>query len=324
MDKRDPYEILGVDRAASEDEIKQAYRKLAREHHPDVNPNDPGAEERFKQISFAKDVLLEKERRKLYDEFGHEGLAAGFDPEQARAYHEWSRRARRSPSRDDFGFQTFGGGAEGVDLEDLLGQLFGRASMDAAGAAGPARSAGADLVSELEIDFLDAVNGNEVRLQLAGRDPIRVRIPPGAKNGQRIRLQGQGAAAGGEGKAGDLYIRLHVRTHPFFERDGDDLHLELPVTLSELMIGAEIDVPTPEGSVSMSIPAGSANGRRMRLRGKGVARGSSGERGDLYVRLAAVMPENATADVLEKIARDLEPLYEGQDPRSHLGGGTAR
>jgi len=321
MDEPDLYEILGVGRDASDDEIKQAYRKLARECHPDVNPGDERAEARFKQISFAKEVLGDPDKRKLYDEFGRDGLAAGFDPDQARAYRDWSRRAHRSPSHDDFGF---GGGAEGIDIEDLLGQMFGRSQRGGFGGGqrtgfgGFRPQRGADLTAELTIDFFDAINGNEVRLQLAGRDPIRVRIPPGARDGQRIRLQGQGDSTPGEGPAGDLYIRLTVRPHPYFERDGDDLRLDLPVTLPELLRGAEVEVPTPEGPVTMSIPSGSANGRRMRLRGKGSRRPGRAGRGDLYVRLQAVMPENASAEVLEKLATELEPLYAGQDPRAAL------
>jgi curved DNA-binding protein len=301
MERRDPYEVLGVDRKAASEEIKAAYRRLAREHHPDVNPDDADAEERFKELSYAKDILTDDEKRKLYDEFGFDGLSPGFEPEQARAYHDWARRAERSSFR--------GGFEPEVGLEDLFGDLFGAGSQRWA-------TRGADLETQLTVDFLDAVRGAEVRVQLEGRNPLRVRVPVGTQDGTRIRLAGQGADAIGGGQAGDLYIRLRVRPHPFFRRKGDDLELELPVTLVELIRGGEIEVPTPSGPVQLKVPAGSANGQRLRLRGKGVAR-AGGTAGDLYVKLVAVLPSEMDAR-LHEIAQQLEPLYENEDVRRHL------
>lgn len=310
MDEKDPYALLGVARTASEDEIRKAYRKLARKYHPDVNPNDRKAEERFKEISLAYEVLSDKEKRARYDEFGAQSFAQGFDPDQAREYARWSRGASQSP------FHTRSAADVDIDIEDLLGGLFGGARRP----RGPAKGANAE--GEIAIDFLDAVRGGEVRVQVAGRGALRVKIPPGADTGTRIRLAGQGDEGVLGGPRGDLFLTLRVRPHPFFTRSGSDLSLDLPVTLPELVLGASIEVPTPDGPVTMRIPAGSANGRSLRLRGKGVAKlGAAAERGDLYVRLVAELPDPADPR-LEAIAKELEPLYEGRDVRARLKKGT--
>jgi len=309
MDEKDFYAALGVARGATEDEIRKAYRKLARKCHPDVNPNDRKAEDRFKEISLAYEVLSDKEKRARYDEFGAQSLAQGFDPEQAREYARWSRGARRSP------FHESSTSNVDVDIEDLLGGLFGGARR----ARGPAK--GSDAEGEIAIDFLDAVRGGEVRVQVAGRGTLRVKIPPGADEGTRIRLAGQGDAGVLGGAPGDLYLTLRVRPHAFFERKGSDLSLDLPVTFSELVLGASIEVPTPDGPVTMRVPAQSASGRVLRLRGKGVPKLGGAERGDLYVKLAAELPDPADPR-LEAIAKDLEPLYEGRDVRARLKGAS--
>ncbi|MBM4336650.1 MAG: J domain-containing protein [Deltaproteobacteria bacterium] len=310
MDEKDPYALLGVARTASDDEIRKAYRKLARKYHPDVNPNDRKAEERFKEISLAYEVLADKEKRARYDEFGAQSFAQGFDPDQAREYARWSRGASQSP------FHTRSASDVDIDIEDLLGGLFGGARRP----RGPAK--GADAEGEIAIDFLDAVRGGEVRVQVAGRGALRVKIPPGADTGTRIRLAGQGDEGVLGGSRGDLFLTLRVRPHPFFSRNGSDLSLDLPVTLPELVLGASIEVPTPDGTVTMRIPAGSANGRSLRLRGKGVAKlGAAGERGDLYVRLVAELPDPADPR-LEAIMKELEPLYEGRDVRARLKKGA--
>jgi curved DNA-binding protein len=313
----DLYETLGVARGATEEEIRKAYRKLARKFHPDVNPNNKQAEERFKRISFAYDVLSDASKRKLYDEFGHSGLSQGFDPEQARAYTRWSEGARRSPFAESFQ----GEGVEGFDaesLEDLLGGLFGRA-----GTGRPRTRRGADAEAEVEVDFLDAVRGGEVRVGVHKADAeggsaertLRIRIPPGSDDGARIRLAGQG---GPGDPPGDLYLRLRVRPHAFFRREGADLSLELPVTLPELIRGASVAVPTPDGPVTMTIPPASQNGRRLRLRGKGATR-PGGVRGDLFVRLAVRLPE-ADGEQLEKVAKEVEALYGATNVRGDLEG----
>jgi curved DNA-binding protein len=305
MAETDLYATLGVARAATSDEIRKAYRKLARKHHPDVNPGDRKSEERFKEISFAYEVLSDKDKRARYDEFGTQGLAEGFDPEQAREYARWSQGARRSPS-----FESFSSNAD-VDLEDLLGGIFGSARRP----RGPAR--GADAEGEIEVDFLDAVRGGEVRVQVGGRGALRIKVPPGADTGTKIRLAGQGDAGAQGGPAGDLFLTLRVRPHAFFRREGVDLHLDLPVTIPELVQGASIEVPTPDGPVTMKVPAHSASGRVLRLRGKGAAKLGAKERGDEYVRLVAELPDAADPR-LDAIAKELEPLYQGRDVRARL------
>ncbi len=305
-DPPDFYTTLGVSRTASEDEIRKAYRKLARKFHPDVNPNDRKAEEKFKEISFAYEVLSDKDKRARYDEFGAQGLAEGFDPAQAREYTRWSQGARRSPSSETF---TSG---EGIDLEDLLGGLFGGGGRRS---RGPAR--GRDASGEIEVDFLDAVRGGEVRVQVADRGTLRIKIPPGSETGTKIRLAGQGDSGDPGAPAGDLFLTLKVRPHPFFRREGSDLHLDLPVSIPELVQGASVEVPTPDGSVTMKIPPHSQSARVLRLRGKGAPKLGSSEKGDLYVKLLAELPDPADPR-LEPIAKELEPLYEGRDLRARL------
>jgi curved DNA-binding protein len=300
MPEKDLYGELGVARDASEDELRRSYRRLAREYHPDVNPDDPAAEERFKEVSFAYEVLSDPEKRRTYDEFGHEGLAAGFSPDQARAYREWSSGAGHGPFGGDGAFH----------FEDLFEGLFGARMR-----RGPQR--GPDVQSEVAVEFLAAVMGHEVRVRVPDRGTLRVRIPAGAEDGTRVRLGGQGRPGPGNGPPGDLYLVLRVRPHPFFTRDESDLFVDVPVSLPELILGTSIEVPTPEGSVSMKVPPRSPNGRKLRLRGQGgVVRGSP-ERGDLYVRLVAELPESDDPK-LEELAHELEPLYEGQDLRSRL------
>jgi curved DNA-binding protein len=338
MATRDFYAVLGVEREASADEIKQAYRKLALEHHPDVNPGEAEAEaeERFKEISSAKEVLLSPEKRKLYDEFGVDGLASGFDPADARAYQEWARRARQSP-----GHETFGGSAgsaddsDGQGIEDLLSQLFGNRAGSGTGAGGgfgrqgefrsggrPSTFRGSDFETELEVDFVDAILGREVQMRIEGREPLRVTLPRGAKEGTRIRLKGQGQSVGSGAESGDLLVRLKVRPHPFFRREGDDLHLDVPVTVSELILGAEVQIPTADGMTKVKVPPRSANGRTLRLPGKGVAKmaskgSGSTNRGHLFLHLQAVLPTAADPEI-EEIARKLEDFYAEKNPRAEM------
>ncbi len=300
MPEKDLYAELGVARDAPEEEIRRSYRRLARESHPDVNPDDPAAEERFKEVSFAHEVLSDPEKRRTYDEFGHEGLARGFSPDQARAYREWSRGAGRGPFGPDAGFH----------FEDLFESLFGGRMQ-----RGPQR--GADVQSEVSVDFLATVMGREVRVRVPDRGTLRVRIPAGAEDGTRVRLGGQGRPGLDGGPPGDLYLVLRVRPHSFYTRDEADLFVDVPVTLPELILGTTVEVPTPEGSVSMKVPPRSPNGRKLRLRGQGGLLRGRGERGDLYVRLVAELPESDDPK-LEELAHELEPLYEGQDVRSRL------
>ncbi len=299
MAERDLYQILGVSRSSGEEEIRKAFRKLARANHPDVNPGDAAAEERFKEISFAYEILSDADKRARYDEFGHEGLAEGFDPEQGRAYRQWAHGARGDP---------FGGSfSSHVDLGDLFGDLFGSSPR------GPRR--GRDLESSLEIDFETAVCGGEVSINVGG-STLRVRIPAGADDGARVRLAGKGQPGNDGAPSGDLYLILRVRRHRFYRREGAHVHLDLPVTLPEAVLGAEIEVPTPHGPVTMKVPEGAQNGQVLRLRGKGAGRRRASGFGDLYVHLDVRLPEHEPR--LQALARDAEPLYADTDVRAKL------
>ncbi len=288
----DLYELLGVSRDASRDEIRKAYRKLARKHHPDLNPNDASAEERFKKVSGAYEVLSDEAKRKLYDELGPDAAKIGYDPEKAEEYRQWKRRMDASQQAGFGGFGgPFGGAGYGgagygdVDLEDLIGDLFRRQR------GGQRR--GSDVEANLRVAFLDAARGTTAHVELARPSGevsrLAVTIPPGVESGQRLRLSGQGNPGGQGGQAGDLFVRVEVEPHPVFERDGRDLTLRLPVTLPEALRGAKVEVPTLDGTVKLQIPSGAQNGQRMRLRGKGIAP-RSGPAGDLYVVLELVAP----------------------------------
>lgn len=266
------YDTLGVAKDASPDAIRAAYRKLARKHHPDVNPGNKEAEEKFKAISAAYDVLSDDKKRKAYDEFGDASLQGGFDPDKAREYARWQGRQQRRASDFDQGPIEF-------DFSDLFGR-----------ARGPAR--GHDLTATIQIDFRQAVEGAEFTADIPGQGPVRVRIPPGADTGSTLRVPGKGAPGARGGPAGDLVIEVEVRPHPRLRRDGVDLYLTVPVTLDEAYNGATIDVPTFEGPIALKIPARSQNRAKLRVKGRGVPRrGRAGERGDLYVELDVRMPD---------------------------------
>jgi curved DNA-binding protein len=304
--RRDLYAVLGVARDADADAIKTAYRKLARKFHPDVNPGDKKAEDRFKEISEAYAVLEDTEKRALYDEFGDVTLEAGFDANAARA-------ARR------FGGAGPGAGAGGgefaFDLDDLLGGMFGGGRARGAGRRRAAAFRGEDMEITLELEFLEAARGTTKQISVARPDAsgqpqlerVSVRIPPGVDEGGRIRLPGKGAEGAGGGPAGDLYARIRVRPHAWFRRDGRDLHLDLPVTIAEATLGAKIEIPTLEGTATVTVPPGSDSGRRLRLRGKGIpAPQGSGARGDLYATVQIRVPvglDAAATDTLRSLAR---------------------
>jgi molecular chaperone DnaJ len=384
----DFYTVLGVGRGASPEEIKKAYRKLARKHHPDVNPGDKKAEDRFKQLSAAFEVLSDPKKRKLYDEFGEDAAKIGFDEKKAEAYRAY--KAARSGG----GGSPLGG--EGVDLGDLFGEIFGDRARGNGGAgpfpfdledlgmggtptSGPAR--GEDITFSAEVTLAEAVRGTERSLQITrpgtcktcggggtkgrattcatcggsgrargGLGPLQfarpcptcggtgrsaprcpacggegrveqshrvtAQIPRGVQTGSRVRLAGQGAAGIRGGPPGDLYIEIAVEEHPLFRREGNDLHLDLPITVPEAVLGAEVRVPTFGGEVMVTIPPGSQNGRRMRLRGKGVPSLKASGTGDLYLTLRVMVPEEVNAPVREA-AEKLKGEYR-RDVRADL------
>jgi curved DNA-binding protein len=299
----DPYNTLGVSRTASADEIKKTYRSLARELHPDRNPDNEAAEDRFKEVSYAYEVLNDDGKRKLYDEFGEAGLKEGFDAEQHRRYQSY-QRGGGAP-----GFSGFSGGGEGgafsFDVEDLFGGLGGRRNRR------PPR--GGNLTSTLRLGFLEALGGGERDLSFADGKTIKVRFPKGARNGDTLRLRGQGSRAA-NGLPGDLLLTLAVEPHPHLRREDDDLHMDLPVTLAEAYRGAKVRVPVLGGEVSVTIPAGTQPGATLRLRGKGAERGK--KQGDFYLHVQPQLPPEGDADT-EKVFEDLEVQY-GEDLRAKL------
>ncbi len=305
------YHVLGVAPDADLETIRKAHRKLARQYHPDLNPGDAAAEERFKEVSRAWEVLQDPAKRRDYDEFGEISLEAGFDADQARH------------AREAFG-QRFGGGGfpggqagefEFGDLDDLMGRFFGGGS----GRAQGVRMPGQDVEATLELEFADAVRGGEKRLTLGrpeGPETIRVRIPPGVDDGGRLRVPGKGGPGAGGGVPGDLWVRLRVRPHRIFRRNGRDLQLDVPVTVSEAIRGAAVEVPTLDGTVTLQVPAGSDSGTRLRLRGKGVPAGGGRSAGDLIVRIEIRVPRELDDDAREALA-EIERVEDG-DVRKEL------
>jgi molecular chaperone DnaJ len=373
--KQDYYELLGVPRKAGAKDIRTAFRKLARKYHPDLNPGDKSAEEKFKQLQEAYDVLSDPKKRQMYDQHGF--YSENFSPGGAPP----SGGGRDSDVNFDFDGFDFGGGGEGAgggSFRDLFSQFFrgGRG-----GAVETEQEAGGDLEYQIEIDFWDAVRGAVKKMQItrldtcetchgtgaigspqtcpvcngsgtiqqaAGKmrfnvpctrcggtgkirtpcrtcggegrvrrtETIEVRIPPGVASGARLRVPGKGNSGTMEAPAGDLYLRVEVRPHPFFERRGDDLYTKVPVTVSEATLGKKIEVPTIDGRALVRIPPGTNCGSTLRLREKGVPSARSGTRGDQYVEIQVIVPK-PTDERVRKLMKDLEAV-EPADPRKDL------
>lgn len=311
---QDYYKTLDVSKTASAEEIQKAYRKMARKYHPDLNPDDKVAQQKFKEIQQAYDCLNEPEKRKLYDQFGdqYEQVAAG--------------RAGGGGGPGGFGFEDIfqGGGPEGFqfggDLGDLFRQFGGGAGQGGRAGRGRSRAPapGADLSAELTVPFNTAVLGGQATIHV-GRDGkpenLQVKIPAGVESGKKIRLRGQGEPSPSGGVSGDLLLTITVASHPYFKRSGRNLELRLPVTLGEAALGAKVDLPTPGGTMSLKIPAGSSSGKRLRVKGQGV-RDASGGAGDLYVELQIKLPEQLDDESRQAIER-IEQLYSDK-PRAGL------
>jgi DnaJ-class molecular chaperone len=276
---RDPYQELGVSREASADDIRKAFRKLAKAHHPDVNPGDKESEERFKRASAAFDILGDADKRRKFD--AGEIDADGREIQRGFTGHPFGAGA--GPGAESFEF-------EGVDLNEILGEMFGGGRGRGPGrrGAGGFASRGGDVRARLEIDLEDAIMGAKRRLSFPDGPTLDVTIPAGAADGQVLRLKGQGAP--GRAGPGDALIELAIRPHPVFRREGDGLVMELPISVPDAVLGGKIEAPTPEGPVSLSVPKGSNSGAILRLKGRGLADGQ-GRRGDLLARLVVTLPE---------------------------------
>jgi curved DNA-binding protein len=314
--QRDLYDVLGVSRGSSNDEIRKAYRKLAKKYHPDMNPGDKKAEEKFKEITAAHEVLSDAKKRKLYDEFGPDALRTGFDEKTADQVRQWRQRGGH-PGQEvpfDLGdFETVNvGGVGNFDFGSIFGDLFGGGGVRGRRRGVPMPMSGPDAEAELQVDLRDAALGAERDLHVDGKT-LRVKIPAGVNDGSRIRLTGQGGEGANGGPAGDLYLVVRLREPPGVRREGRDLFLDLPLTVPEAAAGAEVVIPTFEGQVQLKVPPGTQSGRQLRLRGKGLPDVKGGTRGDLYAVAKIVLPEES--DALREAVKSLADLYKG-DPRA--------
>jgi len=325
---RDPYTILGVSKGASEAEIKSAYRKLAKKLHPDANKHDAKAASRFSELNAAYEIVGDDKKRKAFDngEIDAEGKPRfrGFEGTGAQPGGGFGPGASHFESFNfgPDGFQRRGGGGGG-GFEDLLRGMFGgRAAPGGGRHFEPedfgAPAGGQDLNASLTITLLDAAKGTKTRVHLPTGKDVEVKIPAGIASGQQIRLKGQGWPSA-SGRAGDALITVNVAPHPVFKPDGDDLRLELPITLYEAVLGGKVRVPTLDGAVELAIPPGTNSGRTFRLKGKGLKAkdGPKGATGDLLATVRVMLPEHADDELKElmKKWRDAKPY----DPRKDLG-----
>lgn len=314
MAEQDLYQVLGLSRDADAEAIKKAYRALALKYHPDRNPGDKKAEEAFKSVNHANEVLSDPKKRKLYDDFGEVGLREGFNPE---AYRQW-QSAGGGGGGGGGGFEDiFGGGAGGaVDFSEIFGQYFqgGRGGGSPFGGVRGRPARGRDLESEVTIDLPLAVRGGEVTLNVRN-ESVRVRIPPGAKEGTRLRIAGKGMPAPG-GTPGDLVLAVKVEAHPWFWIEEDDLHVRLPVALVEAWRGTKVAIPTPAGEVTLRVPPHTAHGAKLRLRGKGIPGSARREASDLMVHIeVAPLPDVAATEEAMKVLETVQPTVAREDLR---------
>ena len=297
---KNPYQTLGVKNSASDAEIKKTYRKLAKELHPDRNPGNAAVEKRYKAISAAYSILGDKKQRAKFDRGEIDASGAKAHPfAGARAgggggFEEVFRGFKPGQQRHEFHMEAGG--------EDFFSELFGL-GRGRGGPRGPRR--GQDLLYSVSIAFIDAAHGSRQKVRLDTGKTLSVKIPAGVRDGQQIRLSGQGRAGAAGGKAGDALIEVKIKPHPFFERNGDDIHIEVPITVDEAVLGAKISVPTIDKPLSVTVPKGSSSGRKLRLKGKGIKRGKKA--GDQIVKLKIVLPKKADPELeafLEKWRQD--------------------
>ncbi len=302
----DPYETLGINRTATQDEIRSAFRRTAKRNHPDLNPGDKAAEERFKAANTANEILSDPERRARFDR--GEIDEAGQERQAPRP----ERRYYRDFAQGESGGR-YGGGA-GIDPDDL-GDIFGE-YFSARDAGGTRPRKGADRRYRLAVPFLSSINGSTERLTLPGGETLDVRIPAGIEDGQTLRLRGKGDPGRNGGLDGDALIEVTVAPHTAFRRVGRNVELDLPVTAAEAVLGGRVAVPTPRGEVTLTVPAGSDAGTRLRLRGRGVAEAGGEPAGDMFVTLTLVTGPRDPA--LEAALRDWQERHADFDPREAL------
>lgn len=303
----DLYKVLGVSRTASDDEIRQAYRRLAKQNHPDLHPGDKKAEDKFKEISAAFAILGDPDKRKRYD--AGEIDASGQERPAQQYYREYADGSGGYQYHSREGFEDFG---------DIFGDIFGRAGQRRRGGAFEMR--GLDFRYHLEIDFLEAALGAKKRVSLPEGDQLDISVPAGVTQGQVLRLRGKGGPGAGRGEPGDALIELSIRAHPVFTREGDDIVVEVPLSVDEAVLGAKVEVPTIHGKVALTIPKGTSGGQVFRLRGKGIKNARTQKAGDQRVRTRLVLPPQHDP-ALEKAMQDWREAHGGTsgfDPRAKL------
>ncbi len=296
MAKKDLYEVLGVSKTASQEDIKKAFRKLARKFHPDVNPGNKAAEEKFKSINDAYETVSDPEKRKQYDQFGSMG-DQGFNPFE-QAQQQWRTDQQQGPFTYKY--------SQNINMEDLgfgdvFSEIFNRQTQGSRGKTAGAAPKGQDQTVTLPITFMEAVHGGEKMITFSNGKTLNVKIPAGVDTGSKIRLTGQGESSPFGGKKGDLYIELSVTAHPLFKREGDTLSIRLPISISEAVLGGEIESPTIDGPVKVKIPAHTQSGKKLRLKGKGVINRKTNVRGDQIIEVQIQLPATQNETLIHLI-----------------------
>jgi DnaJ-class molecular chaperone len=299
----DPYTTLGVNKDSTQADIQKAYRRLAKKLHPDLNPGDKTAEDKFKEVSVAYDLLNDPEKRARFDRGQID--ASGNERPRRQYYRDFTDQGGWSAYTSNAGFSDFG---EYAGTEDILSEIFGRTGRASR------RRRGQDVRYHLDLSLLDAVNGGKQSIVLPDGATLDVNIPPGMRDGQILRLKGKGRPAAGDGPPGDALIEISIQPHPYFTRKGDDIYLDLPISLKEAVLGGKVKVPTPSGTVTASVPKWSNTGRVLRLKGRGVAR-ADGSMGDEYVTLKLVLPQKPDR-ALERFVAQWQPAEDS--PRQSM------
>jgi DnaJ-class molecular chaperone len=313
--EQDYYRILGVPRSASNDEIQKAYRVMARKHHPDMNPDDAKAKERFQAVQKAYEVLSDPQKRELYDRYGSSFESAAGAPRGG-----WNTQAEPGGVRvEDIDLSQIFGDRFGTEASGGFADMFRQFTRGGHRASRPPR-AGRDIEYELPVSFQTAIRGGETQVMVqrgtADHETLTIKIPPGIEDGKKIRLRGQGEPSRGGGESGDLLLTVRVAPHPFFQRRDNHLEVKVPITIEEAIVGASIDVPSPDGVITLKVPAGSSSGKKLRVRGHGVG-GRNKPNGDLLVELQIVTP--AVREISPEAADTIRKLRLGPaNPRGDL------